>query len=39
VKANVCRLLETPLTRQGFTVLNHGTIIPFPSNGQQNKIP
>jgi glutamate racemase len=37
VKANICRQLETPLTDRGFTVLNHGTIIPFPSNGQQSK--
>jgi hypothetical protein len=37
VKANICRQLERPLTDRGFTVLNRGTIIPFPSNGQQGK--
>jgi len=37
VKANICRQLETPLTDRGFAVLNQGTIIPFPSNGQQGK--
>jgi hypothetical protein len=37
VKANICRQLERPLTDRGFAVLNHGTIIPFPSNGQQGK--
>jgi hypothetical protein len=35
VKSNVCRLLERPLTQQGFTVLNANRSIPFPSNGQQ----
>jgi hypothetical protein len=30
VKKNICRLLEPRLTADGFTVLNHGTIIPFP---------
>ena len=37
VKANICRQLERPLTDRGFTVLNQGTIIPFPSNGQQGR--
>merc|ERR1711991_205765 len=36
VKANVCRLLENKLLLDGFNVKNKGTIIPFPSNGQQN---
>jgi hypothetical protein len=35
VKANVCRLLDNPLTKQGFTVLNSNLIVSFPSNGQQ----
>ena len=37
VKANVCRLLGSKLTDAGFTVLNHGKSIPFPSTGQQRK--
>jgi len=37
VKANVCRLLDSKLTGAGFTVLNHGKLIPFPSTGQQKK--
>jgi hypothetical protein len=37
VKANVCRLLDSRLTGAGFTVLNHGKSIPFPSTGQQRK--
>jgi hypothetical protein len=37
VKANVCRLLDSKLTDAGFTVLNHGKSIPFPSTGQQRK--
>jgi hypothetical protein len=37
VKANVCRLLDSRLTGRGFTVLNHGKTIPFPSTGQQRK--
>jgi hypothetical protein len=37
VKANVCRLLDSRLTGHGFTVLNHGKTIPFPSTGQQRK--
>ena len=36
IKANVCRLLETKLKKNGFNVLNNGVIIPFPSTGQQN---
>jgi hypothetical protein len=35
VKANVCRLLEKKLVVAGFKVLNRGTVIPFPSSGQQ----
>ncbi len=34
---NVCELLEARLKEAGFNVLNHGTRIPFPSAGQQNK--
>jgi hypothetical protein len=37
VKSNVCRLLRTPLTQQGFVVLNDNLAIPFPSNGQQTR--
>jgi hypothetical protein len=35
IKANVCRLLEPLLSKDGFTVLNGGKSIYFPSNGQQ----
>src|SRR5580704_14683017 len=35
IKKNVCRLLEPKLAKDGFTVLNRGTVIPFPSNGWQ----
>lgn len=37
VKANICELLEPALVSQGFPVVNRGTRIPFPSNGQQGK--
>jgi hypothetical protein len=37
VKANVCELLEGKLSDHGFTVLNHGRRIPFPSNGRQRE--
>ena len=37
IKANVCRLLEIRLSRDGFDVINRGKAIPFPSNGQQEK--
>jgi hypothetical protein len=37
VKANVCKLLEPKLTACGFTILNRGRTIPFPSTGQQTK--
>jgi hypothetical protein len=37
VKANVCTLLEPILNAHGFSVLNRGRTIPFPSNGQQGK--
>jgi hypothetical protein len=37
VKANICRLLEAPLKKEGFNVLNDGRVIPFPSSGQQAK--
>jgi hypothetical protein len=37
IKVNVCRLLETPLSRDGFDVINRGQPIPFPSSGQQEK--
>jgi hypothetical protein len=35
VKANVCRILDPMLVRDGFNVLNHGTVVYFPSNGRQ----
>jgi hypothetical protein len=35
VKANVYELLKPRLTAHGFTVLNGGKKIPFPSNGHQ----
>ena len=37
VKANICRLLKQKLLDDGFNVLNQDEIVPFPSNGQQNK--
>ena len=37
VKANVCKLLDQRLSEKGFNIINKGTIIPFPSHGQQNK--
>ena len=37
VKANVCRLLDEKLTRDGFNVINHGAVAPFPSTGNQKK--
>jgi hypothetical protein len=35
VKANVCRLLEPRLVADGFTVLNKGRVVYFPSTGRQ----
>jgi hypothetical protein len=37
VKANVCKLLEVPLKKEGFNVINDGVVIPFPSTGQQKR--
>jgi hypothetical protein len=37
LKANVCRLLEPRLIREGFNVLNGGRLVYFPSTGQQGK--
>jgi hypothetical protein len=37
IKANVCRTLEPLLSKDGFDVLNGGSAIYFPSNGQQTK--
>jgi hypothetical protein len=37
IKANVCRTLEPLLLNDGFTVLNSGRVIYFPSHGQQSK--
>jgi hypothetical protein len=35
IKANVCRILEPLLIEDGYTVLNAGSPIYFPSNGRQ----
>jgi hypothetical protein len=35
VKANVCELLNIPLTQEGFYVLNGNLANPLPSNGEQ----
>lgn len=35
VKANICRLMEPRLKKDGFKVANDGLMIPFPSSGQQ----
>jgi hypothetical protein len=35
LKANVCRLLQNKLVSDHFNMLNHGIVIPFPSNGHQ----
>jgi hypothetical protein len=35
IKANVCRILEPRLVERGFTVLNEGRAIYFPSHGRQ----
>ena len=37
LKVNVCRILEPMLTAEGFTVLNRGRKVPFPSTGQQTR--
>jgi hypothetical protein len=37
IKANVCRILEPKLAKNGFTVLNAGRPIYFPAAGQQKK--
>jgi len=37
VKANICRLLENMLLKDGFNVINNGVVVYFPSTGQQNK--
>lgn len=37
VKANVCRTLEPKLREDGFSVLNGGRVIYFPSHGQQGR--
>jgi hypothetical protein len=36
IKANVCRVLKPKLVKDGFKVVNGGTVIPFPSNGWAN---
>jgi len=37
IKANVCRLLDARLTKDGFPTLNKGRLVYFPSSGQQGK--
>jgi hypothetical protein len=37
IKKNVCRLLEAKLTKDGFTVLNDGCVVYFPSTGRQKE--
>ncbi|WP_257167381.1 hypothetical protein [Bradyrhizobium sp. SRS-191] len=37
IKANVCRILEPRLTKDGFNVVNAGRLVYFPSTGQQKK--
>ena len=37
IKANVCRILEPLLSKNGFSVLNGGKAIYFPSNGRQTE--
>jgi hypothetical protein len=37
LKANVCKILDPKLTKEGFNVINRGRSIPFPSTGQQTK--
>lgn len=36
IKANVCRILEHRLAEDGFSVLNGGRAVYFPSHGRQN---
>jgi hypothetical protein len=37
VKTNVCTLMEPILSAHGFSILNRGRTIPFPSTGQQGR--
>jgi len=37
IKANVCRILEPLLSKDGFSVLNGGRAIYFPSHGPQTE--
>jgi hypothetical protein len=37
IKANVCRILEPLLSKDGFSVLNGGRAIYFPSHGRQTE--
>ncbi|WP_316165522.1 MULTISPECIES: hypothetical protein [unclassified Bradyrhizobium] len=37
IKANVCRILEPRLTKDGFNVINAGRPVYFPSTGQQKR--
>ena len=36
VKSNICRLLEKPLLKDGFNVVNNGTFVPFPLHYHMN---
>jgi hypothetical protein len=35
IKANVCRILEPRLAKDGFNVLNGGRVVYFPGTGRQ----
>lgn len=35
MKANVCKLLQHRLSKDGFNVLNAGRVVYFPSTGRQ----
>ena len=37
IKANICQLLERRLKADGFSIVNHGRVVYFPSSGQQVK--
>jgi hypothetical protein len=37
IKKNICKVLEPKLVQNGFTVLNRGKGVPFPSTGRQKE--
>jgi len=37
IKANICRILEPKLKQDGFNVLNHDLVVPFPAAGRQTE--